>query len=124
MAEDVFVPIGLFGMIVGIVWLVSYFNSKKRKEVHDTLRASIEKGVELSPDLVESIFYQPDAKTRDLRRGWVWLSVGLACLFISWRMGTIEPDAGTVISALASLPAFIGLAFLGFGFLGYGRKAS
>lgn len=124
MAVEILVPVALFATIIAIVWLISLFSSIKRREMHETLRASIEKGIELSPDIVESIFVTPDARTRDLRRGWIWLAIGLAFIFISFRVGHYDDEPAVIISSFATLPTFIGLAFLGFGLFGYGRKAS
>ena len=50
--DDVLVPIVIFGAIVAIIWLFSHYNFKKRLTAHETLRLAVEKGQEVSPELV------------------------------------------------------------------------
>ena len=78
MTEDIVVPAILFGSIVGIVWLVSYFNSRKRNTIHETLRHAIDKGQVLSDDMMVRLSLANDPVRADLRRGVLFIAAGLA----------------------------------------------
>lgn len=123
MGVEVIVPLGLFLMVVGIIWLVSYFNSVRRRESHETLRLAISNGQALSEDLLAKYFEEPSGKTKDIRRGVIWLSVGIATVVSGFSFGRFDDEVFTAFSGIAAFPALIGLAFLGFGLLGYGHKS-
>ena len=123
MDGEIFIPIALFAMIVGIVWLVSHFNSVRRRESHETLRMAISNGQSLSEELLAKYFEEPSGKHKDIRRGVIWLAVGIATLTCGWSFASFEDEVFTAFSGIAAFPALIGLAFLGFGMLGYGHKS-
>ena len=53
--EDILVPLGFFAMIAAIVIVPRYLKSIERQKLQDTLRASIEKGAELPPEVVQAL---------------------------------------------------------------------
>lgn len=114
------IPIALFAMITAIVIVPRYFKSVERQKVADTLRAAIEKGQPLPPEIVDAIARDtklPPSPGRDLRTGIIWLGVaaGLACFGIA--LGFEEPDATFPMIAFAAFPGFIGIAFIVLGVL-------
>ena len=116
----ILVPISLFAMIAAIVIVPRYFKSLERQKVADTLRAAIEKGQPLPPEIVDAIARDtklPPSPSRDLRTGIIWLgvAVGLACFGIA--IGFEEPDATFPMIAFAAFPGFIGLAFIVLGLI-------
>lgn len=113
MAEEIFVPGILFGSIVGIVWLVSHFNYKKRTTVHETLRHAIDQGQSLSDDMMVRLSLANDPVRADLRRGVLFIAAGLAFGFLGWMVGSEESDAIRPMIGVASFPVFLGLAYLG-----------
>ena len=78
MGVEVIVPTVFFGSIVGIVWLVSFFNGRKRLTIHETLRHAIDKGQTLSPELLQNMSLVTDPVRADLRRGVLFLAFGAA----------------------------------------------
>ena len=75
-----FIPIALFMVIVIIFWVVSYFRFRSKSEMQQTIRLALEKGTELSPELIDRLGEPEPGKNRDLRRGLIWmaLAIGLA----------------------------------------------
>ena len=51
--DEIIVPIFLFIAIVAIIWLYSHYTFKQRNTAHETLRLAVEKGQQVSPELVE-----------------------------------------------------------------------
>lgn len=122
-----FIPIFLFAMIAAIVIVPRYFRTREREALQATLRAAIEKGQALPPEVVEAI--SRDAKpalspARDLRVGIVWLCVAGAVVAFAYALGYMDEDAAQgfyPMLGIAAFPGFIGLAFLLMGLLGRGK---
>lgn len=113
MGVEIIVPTVFFGSIVGTVWLVSYFNSRKRLTIHETLRHAIDKGQELSPDLLEKMSLVTDPVRADLRRGVLFLAFGAAFAVLGTLIGMEESEAITPMLGVATFPIFMGIAYIG-----------
>ncbi|MFN7168258.1 MAG: DUF6249 domain-containing protein [Pannonibacter sp.] len=121
MGEEVIVPAIMFGSIVGIVWLVSYFNSRKRLTVHETIRHALDKGQPLSPDLMDRMSMVTDPVRADLRRGVLFLAFGAAFAVLGAVIGMEESDALTPMLGVATFPIFLGIAYIGLWAFGRGK---
>jgi Domain of unknown function (DUF6249) len=121
MGPEIVVPVGSFAMIVGIVWLVSFFNGKKRATIHETLRHAIDKGQTLSPDLLEKISLATDPVRADLRRGVLFLAFGAAFAVLGVVVGMEESEAITPMLGIATFPIFMGIAYIGLWAFGRGK---
>ena len=113
MDESIVIPTVLFGSIVGIVWLVSHFNFKKRSTVHETLRHAIDQGQVLSDDMMVRLSLANDPVRADLRRGVLFIAAGLAFAFLGTMVGMEEGEAIRPMLGVAAFPVFLGLAYLG-----------
>ena len=111
--DEIFVPIFLFAAIVAIVWLYSHYNFKKRSTAHETLRLAVEKGLQVSPELVERMSAMSDPVKSDLRRGVLLIAFGIAFIVLGMIMPHDEPEAVRGIVAISSFPVILGLAYLG-----------
>jgi len=121
MGPEIVVPVGSFAMIVGIVWLVSFFNGRKRATIHETLRHAIDKGQTLSPDLLEKISLATDPVRSDLRRGVLFLAFGAAFAVLAALIGMEEAEAVTPMLGIATFPIFMGIAYIGLWAFGRGK---
>ena len=113
MDESIVVPAILFGSVVGIVWLVSHFNFKKRSTVHETLRHAIDQGQVLSDDMMVRLSLANDPVRADLRRGVLFIAAGLAFAFLGTMVGMEDGEAIRPMLGVAAFPVFLGLAYLG-----------
>lgn len=111
---DDLIPIVLFLTIGGVFALAYYFRFRTRREVQTTLRAAIEQGQVLSPELIEGLADSLARRHADLRRGVVSIAMGLAVLAVAVLLG--EEDAERPLLALASFPILLGIAYLGLWF--------
>ena len=110
---EAFIPIALFAAIVAIIWLFSHYNYKKRLTAHETLRLAVEKGQEVSPELVERMSYLNDPVKSDLRRGVLLIAFGIAFMVLGAIIPHDEPEAVRGILGVSSFPVILGLAYLG-----------
>lgn len=115
--EDILVPLGLFTMIAAIVIVPNYLRIRERREMQKTVRAAIEKGQPLPPELIEAMSKdvrprKVSSAHRDLRIGVILLFVAGGIALTGVALGGINDNAmfGTVSGA--AIPGMIGLAFL------------
>ena len=115
--EEVLVPIGLFVMIAAIVIVPNWLRTRERQEMQATVRAAIEKGQPLPPELIEVLTKDVRARRvpsaqRDLRIGVILLAVAGGVALTGVALGGINDNAmfGTVSGA--AIPGMIGLAFV------------
>jgi hypothetical protein len=111
--EDVVIPIFIFASIVGVIWLFSHYNYKKRLTAHETLRLAVEKGQEVSPELVERMSYLNDPAKSDLRRGILLIAFGAAFICLGLLIPHDEPEALRGMLGVSSFPIILGFAYLG-----------
>jgi hypothetical protein len=121
MGVEVLVPVASFAMVVGIVWLVSFFNSRKRLTIHETLRHAIDKGQTLSPELLANMSLVTDPVRADLRRGVLFLAFGAAFGVLGTLIGMEDADAITPMLGIATFPIFMGIAYIGLWAFGRGK---
>ena len=122
--ED-FIPIfaifAVFGTITAIIVGPTYLKSREKREMQSTVRHAIDKGQDLPPELIDAMTKDVASKlpsrTRDLRRGIIWLAVGIGIA----AFGTVSEMGGSGWSGdnfdnglmgVACIPAVIGLAFI------------
>ena len=119
---EIIVPLAFFAMIAALVILPRYFRTLERQKLQETLRAAIEKGQSLPPEVVEALTGEvankrPPSPERDLRKGVVLLCVAAAMVVLGYLIGFNEPDAFYPILGAAAFPAFIGLALVAMSFM-------
>jgi hypothetical protein len=133
--ED-FIPLfaifAVFGTITAIVIGPTYLKSKERREMQATVRAAIDKGQPLPPEVIEALGKEATknlpSRTRDIRRGIIWLAVGVGIAAFSlindmtWERGEWGgPDFGGGMLGIAAIPVTIGLAFIVLSFFNKNR---
>lgn len=107
---ETIVPSVLFISIAIVVALFFYFRSRARREMQMTLRAAIDKGQELTPDVIERLGTPAAAKDRDLRRGIIGLAIGFG--FVALGFAVPDDEALQVMLGLSAFPIALGLGFL------------
>ena len=104
------VPVVLF-IVIGIAVLgYFYWNHKNRASIMETVQKAIDHGGELSPDLLKQLGASADPKFRDMRRGIVFLFLGVAGLLCSLFFN--DADVVNGIRAGSVFPTMLGLGFL------------
>jgi hypothetical protein len=99
--EDIVAIVFGCGVPVAIVGLVLYFGHRRNRLVHETVRAMIEKGQPVTPELVAGLGAKDGKAVRprsDLRKGLIVTGVGIGLVILVGKPGWIV--------------LFIGVAFL------------
>ena len=112
-------------VVVGPMYIRSYFAAKDRAQLHETLRVAYEKGQPVPPELIATLQGAvadrlTPAPERDLRRAVVLIGVGaglcglgygLWYAFMSFSYEAAYITGGAVAGA-GAIPGLIGLAYL------------
>ena len=108
---EIWIPITLFLCIFGIVTVSLFFNARRESSRQDTIRAAIERGQELTEEVVKSLTPEKKPSSWGLALGLPTVGIGIALLIFG--VGTGETDA-----AWASVfPFFLGLGFIVYWYL-------
>ncbi len=106
------VPIVMFAGLTVVVSLFFWFRSRGRGDLQQTVRTAIEKGQELSPEIIDRLGNPIPPKDKDLRLALIWLALA-AGLTLS---GFFAPDMSGMAFrgslAGAAFPFCIGVAYL------------
>jgi hypothetical protein len=104
------IPVVLF-LVIGIVVLgYFYWNHKNRGDVMKTVQQAIQTGGELNPELLAQLGAAVNPRVRDLRRGIIFIAVGVAGLLCSVLLDV--PEAVNGILAGSMFPLLLGAGFL------------
>ena len=111
----------IFSAITAVVFGPSYLKSREKRDIQTTVRHAIDKGQALPPELIDAMTKDVASKlpsrTRDLRRGVIWLAAGIGIAAFSYISALSWDDqditgAMTGMMGFAAIPATIGLAFI------------
>ena len=106
-----FVPITLFLSIAAVFALAFRYRARHREQIQVTVREAIDKGQELTPELLEKLGDTGARPSSDLRRGVIALAVGAGIGLFGLIMG--QEDATRPLAAIGAIPFLIGVAYLG-----------
>lgn len=112
----------IFSSIVAVILGPSYLKSRERRETQATVRAAIDAGQPLPPEVIDSLTRDVSknlpSRTRDIRRGVIWLAAGVA-IALSTFLGDLTFDSNNWDAdvtgfglGLGVIPATIGVAFI------------
>jgi len=117
-----FAIFAVFGTITAIILGPTYLRSRERREMQETVRRAIDKGQALPPEVIEAmtndVAKNLPSRTRDIRRGIIWLAIGIGIAAfslinaMSWGGDGWQNRVGDGMLGFAAIPATIGLAFL------------
>jgi len=110
--EDILIPLAFFGTVAMIFWLFVSFRHRGRADRQQTIRLALEKGAELTPELMNSLSEPEPPKNKDLRSGLVWMALAVGLALCGWAVP--DPSGYALRGCLsgAAFPFSIGVAYL------------
>lgn len=124
---EMLIPITFFCMIAAIVIVPRYLRTRERQAMQETLRTAYQNGQPVPPELIDALTSDSRGRDyptpyRDLRRGIVWLAVGLAIAGIGYAISFEEREAFYPMMGAAVFPGVIGLALILLGLVGLAAR--
>lgn len=107
----VFIPIVSVIVIGAIFALFFYYRHKTRAEIQTTVRAAIERGQELTPEVLERLSDSLSTKFGDLRRGVISIAIGIAFFVFAYFLD--QEEAMGPLMGISAFPLLIGIAYIG-----------
>lgn len=104
--NELWIPIFTLFCFTTIAIVMIFIGSKNKNQVHVTIRQLLEKGENITPELLEKLGSFKSQKVQDLRRGLALASIGLACIFAGFIIEEIRTGF-----AIGIFPLFLGIAF-------------
>ncbi|MDH3645906.1 MAG: DUF6249 domain-containing protein [Gammaproteobacteria bacterium] len=108
--DEFWIPIVMFVSIAAVLGLWLYFRFRTRSALQLTVRTAIEKGQDLSPELLDRLGQPKSSAYADLRRGVI--SIGLGAAFAIFAFVLDEQDAVRPLLAVSAFPFAVGVAYL------------
>jgi hypothetical protein len=108
--NEVWVPLSMFIGLSVVLSLWVWFRYKAKREMQETIRAAIEKGQGMSPELIENLVNPPVSPQRDLRRGVI--SVVIAVAIALFAVFIDEEDAIGPLMGISMFPLSLGAGYL------------
>ncbi len=110
-AVALFIPI-VSVIVIGVIFaLFFYYRHKTRAEIQTTVRAAIERGQELTPEVLERLSDSLNTKFGDLRRGVISIAIGIAFFVFAYFLG--QEEAMGPLMGVSAFPFLIGIAYIG-----------
>jgi len=104
------IPIVMFLGLTIVFVALFWFRYRARHDMQETFRTALEKGHELTPEIVDRLGHPKASKDKDLRLGVIWLSIAVGLVLIGFAVP--DEDALRGLLAGAALPFAIGMAYL------------
>ena len=109
---DTLVPIIMFISLAVVLIFLFWFRWRARDAMQQTIRTALDKGHELTPEIIDRLGNPSPGKYKDLRLGVIWLSIALGLALLALGVGNFATEALFGTLASAALPFAIGLGYL------------
>lgn len=112
MNEDVAVPLVMFASLTVILCLFFWFRYRNRFDMQETIRLALDKGHELSPEIIDRLGHPKASPDRDLRLAIIWLGLAVGLVLCGYAVPEPTGNAFRGCLAGAAFPFAIGVAYL------------
>jgi hypothetical protein len=102
-----------FAAVVGPAILLGLFfwlRFRARRDMQDTIRIALDKGHELSPELIDRLGHPKAPKDRDFRLAVIWIAVAISIALFGFAIP--EEEATQPLLGIAAFPLLIGIAYM------------
>ena len=110
MSEEL-IPITMFLGMTIIFCALFWFRYKSRTEMQQTFRAALDKGQELTPEIIDRLGHPKASKDKDLRLGVIWLALAIGLVAFGFGIPDDE-DVARIFAGIAAFPFAIGVAYM------------
>ena len=108
---EVIVPMTMFIGLTIVFALFFWFRYRMRNDMQETIRTAIEKGQELSPEIIDRMGSPKPARNADLRKATIWIASALGIATFGIAMAGTDEEVPAIMLGIAAFPFFIGVAY-------------
>jgi hypothetical protein len=102
----------MFAGLTVIIGLFFWFRFRARGDMQQTIRTAIDKGQELTPELVESLGSpRKPVKDKDLRLSLIWMAIALGIALFGFAMSSVDEEVFPIMLGISAFPFMLGLAY-------------
>ena len=105
------IPISMFMGLTVVMCLFFWFRFRSRSDVQATIRTALEKGHELSAEVIDRLGHPKPPKNKDLRMALVWIALAAAMAVFGAAIPEDEDDVQMIFLGIAAFPFFLGIAY-------------
>lgn len=106
------IPITMFLGLTVVFCLLFWFRYRARVQMQETFRMALDKGQELTPEIIDRLGQPKPSKDKDLRYGVIWLAIAVGLVLCGFAVPDDSGEALRGILAGAAFPFAIGVAYL------------
>ena len=108
---EIFIPIVMFAGLTVVLSLFVWFRFRIRNDTQATIRTAIEKGHELTPDVIDRLGHPRPHKDRDLRIALIFFALAVGLVIFGFAMPAHEDNVQQVFMGIGAFPFSLGVAF-------------
>ena len=109
--SEFMIPVVMFISIAVVFCALFWFRYKSRVEMQQTFRAALDKGQELTPEIIDRLGHPKASKDKDFRLGVLWLALALGLVAFGFGIPD-EEDVARIFAGIAAFPFAIGVAYM------------
>ena len=123
----IFAMFAVFGSITAIVFGPQVLKYREKRDMQETIRHAVDKGQQLPPELIDvmtkDVQKSLPSRTKDIRRGVIWLASGIgiaAFSVVSELGGNFNGNLDSGLLGISCIHVTIALAFIVLSFFNKG----
>ena len=105
------IPIVMFAGLTIVFCVLFWFRYRARSEMQQTFRAALDKGQELTPEIIDRLGHPKASKDKDLRLGVIWLAIAVGLVAFGFGIPD-EEDVARIFAGIAAFPFAIGVGYM------------
>ena len=109
--DEHWIPIVMFVGLTIILCTVAWLRYKTKEGMQQTFRSALDKGQELTPEIIDRLGQPKPSKDKDLRLGIIWIAAALGLIAFGFGIPD-EDEVPRIFAGIAAFPFMIGLAYL------------
>jgi len=108
--DEIWVPIVMFIALAAVFVFFFWFRYRARAEMQQTIRTALERGQELTPEIIDRLGQPKPGEFADRRRAIIAIAIGIAVAAFGFILG--EEDAIRPFLAISAFPFTLGIGYL------------